>query len=270
MSKAKNHTILNRAGLKVVVQVDDDTAEPSKLVFIAHGMKGTMDQPHIDAFARAFVANGYRVVRFDATHSIGQSDGAFEDVTYDSYIHDLEDVIEWAKKQDWFVSPFVLCGHSMGAQSTTWYAENHPQNVSMLLPMAPTINFDLHTATMTPEYLADWKKSGFQVFTSSKFPGKKFSIPWAYEESLKRYDILPKAGRLAMPILIIVGSEDAPCPPKHQQVFIDRIASSNKTLIIVDGLQHSYLNDKTNQVDEGLKEVETIMTGWIRTTSLVR
>lgn len=261
-----NHEIINRNGLKIAIRVDGDKTESGKLAFVAHGMKGTMDQPHIEAFTRSFVTNDFRVVRFDATHSVGQSDGRFEDVTYDSYVSDLEDVISWARTQSWFTTPFALCGHSMGAQSTSWYAEHHPHEVSLLLPMAPTVNFELHTATMTPAYLEKWQRNGHKTFTSTKYPGKKFQIPWLYEESLKRFDILPKANRLTMPVLIVVGSRDSPCPPHHQKIFMDHIASDDKSLKVVEGLEHSYRDHHTNEVGMGLEEVESIVTEWIRTT----
>jgi len=151
--------IKNRHGLKLVIQVDEP-AEPKHLVFIAHGQGGFIEQVHITAFAEAFLANNYRVVRFDATHAIGASGGDLEDVTYDSYIEDLEDVINWARAQDWFQQPFALCGHSMGAQSTAWYAEHHPEEISLLAPIAPTINFDLWMKTIAPDYVSKWQQLG--------------------------------------------------------------------------------------------------------------
>ena len=115
-------TIKNRHGLKLVIGVDAPK-DPKGLVFIAHGQGGSMAQVHIQAFGQAFFENDYRVVYFDATHSLGESEGDIIDVTYNNYVEDLEDVINWARTQDWYQQPFALCGQSMGAQSTAWYAE---------------------------------------------------------------------------------------------------------------------------------------------------
>jgi len=256
-------TITNRAGLKIVMVIEsqDDTAD--KLAFVAHGQKGSKDQPHIQAFARAFLDNGYIVVRFDATHSVGESEGDLFDVTYDTYISDLEDVIEWARTQDWFKQPFALSGHSMGAQSTAWYAEHHPEEVSLLATMAPVINYELLSSTMDPNEFELYKQRGYKESPSSSRPGVVHKIGWAFQESLKKFDLLPLAHNLTMPVLDIVGSQDEPCPPAHQELLMQKIPGE-KELIVVDGLQHSYRNAKTDQIDDGLAKVETEMTTWVR------
>ena len=259
-------TIINRSGLKLVVQAEGESIS-ERLEFIAHGLKGTRREPHIRAFAEAFLANGYRVVTFDATHSIGESEGDLFDVTYDSYVHDLEDVIEWAKQQAWFVGPFALCGHSMGAQSTAWYAEQHPKDVSLLVAMAPVVNYELYSATYTPEELAEFQSKGYRDTASSQQPGVVHRIGWGNHESVQRYDIIPQAGRLTMPVLDVVGSEDQPCPPSHQRKFIDAVGGTVKGLVVVDGLQHSYRNAATDTVDDGLQKVKQIITEWVGTVS---
>lgn len=256
-------TILNRRGLNVRVQIDGPERS-SKLVFIAHGQGGYLGQIHINAFAESFLANGYKVVRFDATHALGESDGELHDVTYDTYVSDLEDVIEWAKNQVWFVSPFALCGHSMGAQSTTWYAEYHPEEVSLLLPMAPVVNYELHASTMTADFLSDWQQKGYKEMASRSKPGVVKRIGWAVEESLKKFDILPLASKLQMPVFMIVGSEDEPCPPKHQRVFINLVGSQKKELIVLEGLEHSYRDAKTGEYGLGVERVQALMTDWLK------
>ncbi len=255
--------ISNRQKLDLVIEVDEP-AQPKGLVFIAHGLKGTRNQPHIQAFKRAFLANDFRVVRFDATHSVGESDGSLEDVTFDSYVHDLEDVIDWARQQKWFTQPFALCGHSMGAQSTGWYGAAHPEEISMLLPMAPVINFELYSQTHSSTELAEWQQSGTKQLTSSMYPNKILYVKYALIDSLKRYNLLDVADKLTMPLLNIVGSEDQPCRPAHQQLFMEAVKSHQKELKIIDGLEHSYRNAKTDKVDTGLSEVETIVRDWIK------
>lgn len=255
--------IANRSNLKMTVYVDTPS-QPKGLVFIAHGLGGFAKQVHIEAFAQSFLANNYRVVRFDATHALGESEGELAEVTYDTYISDLEDVIAWAKQQDWFTSPFALCGHSMGAQSTTWYAEHNPDDISLLLPMAPTVNYELHSTTMPAEFLKQWQQEGYKEMMSRSMPGVMKRMNWTVQESLKKFDILPLAGNLIMPVLMIVGSQDNPSPPKHQQIFMNLVGSNNKQLTILDGLEHSYRNDVTNLYDEGIENVQAIITTWLK------
>lgn len=66
------------------------------LAFVMHGLGGFKEQPHLQVMAKAFLANGYTVVRFDTTNTFGESDGRYEDATTTNYYEDLEAVIAWA------------------------------------------------------------------------------------------------------------------------------------------------------------------------------
>lgn len=255
--------IRNRNDLKLVILVDS-TDNPEGLVFIAHGQGGFKEQIHIQAFADVFLDNNYRVIRFDATNALGESDGDMLNVTYDSYVQDLEDVIAWAKTQEWFVVPFALCGHSMGAQSTVWYAEQNPDEVSLLASMAPTINFELHEKTMDPHYKEQWQEKGYVEMPSRSKPGMVKRVGWGVNESLKNYDILKGADRLAMPVIDVVGDSDQPCPPSHQEVFIGKVSSEAKTLVIIRSADHSYRNNSTHQYGLELEEVKQALRDFIK------
>jgi len=258
----EKYTIKNRKGLRLAIQIDVPE-QPTRLVFIAHGQKGSLKQKHIQAFTDAFIENGFRVVRFDATHALGESEGDVQAVTYDTYISDLEDVIDWARTQYWFTVPFALCGHSMGAQSTAWYAEQHPEEISLLASMAPTINHDLWSSTRTHEELSTWKNLGYQE-SISRSTGKSVRVGWQVNESLKKFDILAGANRLTMPVLNIVGEFDQPCPLKNQKIFMDAVASPNKTLVMLPGLEHSYRDEATQEYSDNLDKVTKIIDDWLK------
>jgi pimeloyl-ACP methyl ester carboxylesterase len=251
--KTEKTTIKNRRGFKLVIQVDLPD-NPTNSVFIAHGQRGFKEQKHIQAFADAFLENNFRVVRFDATHSLGESEGEVIDVTYDSYIEDLEDVINWAKTQGWFQEPFALCGHSMGAQSVAWYAEYHPKEVNLLAPIAPVVNYDLYIQTLEPEHKKDWQEVGYDEAESKSRPGVITRVGWQVNESLKKYDLLPNANNLIMPILVIVGEFDSPCPVEHQEIFLKAIPGNNKTLIKVAGVDHNFRTLGGEQKNEIVKD----------------
>lgn len=255
--------IKNRHGLKLVIQVDEPDT-PKDLVFIAHGQGGFMRQKHIEAFTEAFLENNFRVVRFDATHSIGESEGDIIDVTYDGYVEDLEDVINWARSQEWFKQPFALCGQSMGAQSTAWYAEQHPEEVKYLAPIAPTVNFDLWVKTMDSKDRMDWEEKGYKVEASRSKPGVAKKIGWGVAESLKKFDLIPNADRLTMPILFLAGEFDQPCPIENQMELYERIPSKNKTFIKIAGAEHSFRNAKTQEYGKEVQEAKAALSSWLR------
>ncbi len=259
----KRTEIKNRHGLKLVIQVDTPD-NPKNLVFIEPGQSGTIDQKHITAFAEAFLKNSFRVVRFDPTKSVGESGGELINVTYDNYVQDLEDVINWARTQAWFQQPFALCGHSMGAQAVAWYAEHHPSEVLLLAPMAPVVNYDLYMTTLDPEEKRQWQEKGYQESRSKSRPGVIKRVGWRSNESLKKYDIVPQASKLTTPVINIVGEKDQPCPVEHQQIFMDAVASPNKKLVTIAGAQHSYRNAKSDEYSNELQEVEQALSAWLR------
>src|SRR5579862_8958087 len=222
--KTERFEIKNRHGLKLVIQVDTPD-DPTNLVFIAHGRGGAMVQVHIQAFGQAFLEHDFRVVFFDSTNSLGQSGGDMLNLTYDTYVADLEDVIGWAKQQSWFQTPFSLCGQSMGAQAVAWYAEHHPEEIEYLAPIAPVVNFELWSKTMSPDYLEKWQKQGFVAEPSRTFPGVIGRTGWGLVESQKMYDLLPLADKLTMPVFFMAGEFDQPCPYENQIILYDKIPS---------------------------------------------
>ena len=127
--------IKNRKDQKVSVVVEQPVKSQG-LAFVAHGLGGNKDQAHIRTMAKAFLDNNYTVVTFDTTNTFGDSDGSYDDATVTNYHEDLEDVIVWAKSQPWYIEPFCLVGHSLGAISVALYAEKYPNLVKGLAPIS--------------------------------------------------------------------------------------------------------------------------------------
>lgn len=253
--------IKNRHGLKLVIQVDTPE-NPKNLVFIAHGQGGHIEQKHIQAFADAFLENDFRVVRFDATHSIGESEGDIKDVTYTGFIEDLEDVINWARTQPWFQQPFALCGHSMGGTSTAWYAEKHPDEILCLAPISTAVNYGLYLPTMDDDFLKNWRRKGYYESPSNSKPGVVKKIGIQVLEDMKQYDLLVSADKLTMPVLLMAGENDQPTPYEHQKMLFNAILGHNKKLLKIANADHNFRGsgDDTKK----LEEVKNIISAWLR------
>lgn len=256
------HTITNRSGLKLVIQVDEPE-NPTGLVFVAHGLKGSRFEPHIQTVSEVFLAHSYRVVRFDATHSVGESDGDIYDVSFDHYYNDLVDVIDWAQGEDWYSEPFGVCGHSMGAQTAAWFAEHHPERISILLPLAPVVNYESYISYM-PDGGREWRQAGY-INLYSKVNDGNVRVGWNAVESVKKYDLLPLAHNLTMPILDIVGSMDTTVPLTAQEKFLERTASDDKSLEVIEGAQHSYRNFESDTYGEEGEALRSILDNWLKT-----
>lgn len=248
-------TIQNRKNQKVVLILEKSENQKG-LAFVMHGLGGFKEQPHIETFAKAFSDAGYTVIRFDTTDTYGESDGNYADATTTNYFEDLEDVISWAKSQPWYQEPFCLSGHSLGGISTALYAEKHPEKVKGLAPISTVVSGKLSLKTFPKEELENWKKTGWREEASESIPGLIKKLKWSHIEDRMKYDLLPEAGKLTMPVLFIVGEKD-----KHlyesKQLFA-AITGNKKELHIIKGAPHTF------RKPEHLAEIKEIFDSWIK------
>ena len=247
--------IKNRDANDICVLVErPETSD--KLAFVMHGLSGYKEQAHIRAMAEAFLDNDYTVVTFDTVHTFGESTGGlFEDATVTNYYADLEDVIKWAEIQDWYLEPFVLCGHSLGGISTALYAEKYPQKVKALAPISTVVSGKLSLETKVDQ-LEEWQKTGIQITMSSDGKREK-RLKWSHMEDRLKYDLVTEAEKLTMPVLLIVGERDVGTPLEHQQILYD-VLPGKKELHIIQGAEHSF-NQATEQ-----QQLKQLVSTWIK------
>lgn len=256
----KKVTIKNRKNQKLVVLVEE-AQHPKGLAIVMHGLSGNKEQPHIKTFAEAFREKNYTVIRFDTTNTFGESDGRYEDATVTNYLSDLEDVITWVKKQPFYVKPFFLAGHSLGSIAIILYSQKHPNTIKGLAPISAVISGKL--SLETPKYKntwRNWKKTGWKEEISKRFsasyPWKIKRLPWAHMEDRLKYNVLLKADKLTMPVLLIVGDKDDSTPYKHQKLLYD-LLPGKKEIHIIKNAPHTFTENKH------LKEIKNIFKNWL-------
>jgi pimeloyl-ACP methyl ester carboxylesterase len=244
--------------VSVVIEGGDDK---KKLAFVMHGLGGSKDQEHIRAMVEAFLENDYKVVSFDATNSFGESDGNYEDSTVTKHTADLEDVISWAEKQNWYVEPFILCGHSMGGMAIAEFAEKHPEKVKALAPISTLVtgelSFEAHR--QNPERLGDpdqWKQAGIRI--SKSYDGtREKRLKWSHMEDRLTHDILKDVHKLMMPVLLAVGSKDDATPLDHHQILFNELPGL-KELHVIEGALHSFYESHERE------ELKKIISKWVK------
>lgn len=247
--------IKNRKGQKIVVLVEL-AEKPKGLVFVMHGLGGFKEQKHIQTFADAFKEKNYSVIRFDTTNSIGESDGKYEDATVTSSYEDLEDVINWAKKQAWYQKPFCMASHSLGSICVALYAENYPEEVKALAPTSTVVSGKLTVEARPKEAIEKWRRTGWLIKESESKPGIIKKTPWSHMEDRLKYDLLERVDKLAMPVLLIVGEKDSGTPPEHQKILFDKLPGK-KEMHIIKGASHTFREKKH------LDEIKQIFLDWL-------
>lgn len=235
--------------------VEAPSGEPKGLAFVMHGLGGYKEQLQIRTAAEAFLENGYAAISFDTTNTFGESDGSYDDATVTNYLEDLEDVIDWAEGQGWFMEPFVLVGHSLGGICTATYAEKRPEKVKGLAPLATVVSGQLSLPRQ--ENLEEWKSLGYKERTSNSRPHMSGRLKWSHMEDRLKYDLIPEANKLTMPVFMMVGTKDEPTPPEDQRVLFDALPGQ-KELHVLKGAEHTF------KKPEHLAELKKNLDAWIK------
>lgn len=248
--------IKNRYNKNIAVVVRKNPNQKG-LAFVMHGLGGFKEQPHIQTFADAFSGNNFTTVLFDATHTFGESEGDYADATTTNYYEDLEDVINWTKNQSWYQEPFWLVGHSLGGISTALYAERYPEKIKALAPTATVVSGKLSREKYEKDELENWEKTGWIIKPSNAVPGRIKKLKWSEMEDRIKYDLLPEAHKLTMPVLLIVGDQDKSTPLEHQKIFFHKLPGK-KELHVIKNSSHTFKGP------EHLEEIKTIFDKWIK------
>jgi len=255
--------IKNRKGLEIV-GVLSKPENPKGLAFTLHGLGGFKEQPHIMVHVNSLLEHNYIVVNFDATNSIGESEGKYEDATMQLHYEDLVDVIAWAKSQTWYQEPFVLVGHSLGGYAVARYAEDYPEEVKAVFPYAAVVAGELSykaTEMFEPEKLKEWKETGWKIEMSNSKPGVIKRLPWSFMEEWLKHDLRPNAGKLVMPVLFIVGDKDKLC--RDQEVLYN-LVPGKKEMHIIPGAPHTFVEP------EHLAQLRSIFDNWLKEIDEIR
>lgn len=253
-------TLQNRRGQNMVGILTKPEGETNGTCVVQHGWSGKKEQTHIMSMQNAFLKNGFQTFNFDTTNSFNESDGEYAQSRLGLHYEDFEDVAKWVQRQDWFVGPLALTGHSMGGYSAARYAENYPDEVEFIAPIAPVVSGALQKERylkFNPEVLAKWETDGVLVKESSTTPGLIKKSPYEAFLEMQDHDLLPNADNLTMPVFLLTGSEDTSVPPEHVQRLFDVIPGDNKTFVVLEGAPHTYVETSH------LQELESKLSSWI-------
>ncbi|MCK9445859.1 lysophospholipase [bacterium] len=225
--------IKNRKVLEMAVVVDEIENQKG-LVFLMHGFLSYKEHPLLLSTAQIFKENNFTTVLFDSTNSLGKSEGRMEDGTTTGYFEDLEDVIDWAKKQKWYDDKFYLVGHSLGGYCVAKYAAQN-ENVKNLILFNPKVLGEIFEKNNDEEMIKEWKEKGLIEWESHSSPGVFKRKGYKYFEDGINHNLLEIAGNIKCPVLILSGDEDEVIPIEQQKELFDRIKSKKEIYIFKNG-----------------------------------
>ena len=231
--------IINRHGLQIFIKLVEPADQPVRgNMYLSHGFRMVHDASHMRALTQAGVRAGYRVVLWDASHSWGRSEGEEADATFYYHHADLEDVIDWSRTQPWYQAKFAVGGHSLGGMVAGTYAAAHPRQVERLILLAPVISGRALRRRVPWVMQYYWRRRG-----AVRLPWLgPVGLSWEFIRSSWSYDLIAEAGRLAMPVILVVAGRDWIIPVRLARRFAKAIGA-NCRLIEVPRAKHGFSSD---------------------------
>lgn len=178
------------------------------LAIVMHGFTGFKDQPQIQAMAQALFDNNFNVIIFDTTNSLWKSGGDMMYATLDQYYQDLQDVISWAKAQDFYNHKLVLAGHSLGAYCSMRYAIDYPQDIIWVVSVSAFVSGKDYYTKQGFDLIKKCEQDWFISYESNSKPGTIKIIPWKFIKSILPYNIIPDLPKIKVSTLFVIWAQD--------------------------------------------------------------
>ena len=242
LNNERNVWLQNNQGQSIYVKIYNESA--NKLAFILHGLASDMNHQVVETAKNAFLDNGYTVVTFDARYSLGESYGNVSNVSLSTFLEDLETVVNWAKKQDFYHEPFAVAGHSLGGAAAILYSHNN-DNISFLIPIAPVTGgqqWENSCMKNMPDFCKQWKEKCYYEYKLNK---KSANIFYTVVEDAKSYNVLELAQNIKAPTLFIIAENDRVIEGKDVQNVADLMEAK---IAKISQSTHNFMTNK-NQND---------------------
>jgi alpha-beta hydrolase superfamily lysophospholipase len=235
---------------------------PQAVVLLQHGW-ADYAQRYVHGGAQlipTLLANGISVYAFDMWGS-GRSPGPRGLTDVDEAVADHLAARKWLEQQPY---PVFLMGHSLGGLVSATSVVRDQRRVAGLILLAPALKYDVGAplravARLGGFLIPTWDVPGpivppagvlmrdreaeLRLHADPMFG--KVRLPWLVagggarvsQENLKLYP------QIEIPVIALHGNEDRATDPSGSIDFINLVASQDKTLVVLQGARHSFLDD---------------------------
>lgn len=248
---------------------------PGAVLLVAHGLADHSGR-YLN-LVNYFVPEGYAVYAFDY-RGHGKSEGrrCYVD-RFSDYLADMETFYDMVRRAIPDAKIFLV-GHSVGGTISTAFAISHQPELAGLVLSAPVLkpgaSITRGQITMARVLSALLPKMGVAGLDASAISQDKNVVtayvndPLVYHgkvcartgteliNTIER-DLPPRIDKLALPVLIMQGSEDRLSNPDGSSMLFQAVASKDKTLKRYSGFYHEIFNEP------GRLQVLKDMDDWI-------
>lgn len=252
MTVIQNHTLQGKHNKPIIADAffkGDGKAKP--VIIFCHGYKGFKDWGAWNLMSKAFISNGFAVVKFNFSHNGGTVAQpidfpdleAFGNNNYTKELDDLETVIDWVSTHTAFTPDFdrnniTLIGHSRGGGIVCIKAAEDAR-IHQVITLAGVADYKKRTAT-TGE-LEQWKKNGVKYVMNGRTKQMMPHYYQFYEDFIQnetRLTIKRAIQDLTIPHLIIHG--DADTSIMVEEAMVQHKWNPNSKLKIIAGANHVF------------------------------
>jgi len=189
----------------------------------------------------------------------GLSEGERGDIkNIRTHLEDINEVVHLIKSK-YMSERLFLLGHSLGGTYSLWYSSEFPETLDGLILAAPEIGYlhkpnpyqilKLFSCAFNPKKkwnAADtWSEElrqseSMKYFLADERCVKEFSFRYVMAlAKISGRNALRFASKIKIPFLILQGDKDELVDPKGTQELYDKVASSDKEIMILEGSDHS-------------------------------
>ena len=251
------------SGLTIFFRSLRPKQKPRAVVIIVPGFNA--HSGYYEWVAEQLVAKDLAVYAVDL-RGRGNSDGErFYVDNFEDYVSDVEAVVKVARSREANL-PFFLLGHSAGGVVSCLYALDHQPGLAGLI-----CESFAHELPAPDFALAVFKGMGYLAPHAHilHLPNERFSrdpqaVEAMNEDPLIAHETQPtrtmaalvraderlkkEFSQIALPVLILHGTDDKNTKPSGSQHFYDHVGSVDKTLKLYEGGFHDLLNDLDKRV----------------------
>jgi putative redox protein len=197
-------------------------------VVLCHGMESTKEGTKHQALAARLGALGYACLRFDFSY-VGESEGAFEDLTISGEVDDLAGVSTDLRRRG--ARDLALVGSSLGGTVALLHAATDP-DVRALVTIAAVSRPLGIVERLGPDVTAAWRRSGYRQEATGR-------LKRDFLDDLSCHDVLAAARALRAATLVAHGDADAVVPVADAYALHAALPEP-KALAITPGCDHRY------------------------------
>lgn len=216
---------MNPSDEKVIAVLHQPAKPTHRAVIVCHGFSGNKDKCYLKDICNALGSAGIAAARIDFSGN-GESEGKFEDMTYQKLTGDLRSLIDLLEQKGY--TSIGLLGHSMGG-STALLAGAADRRVKAIVNIAGPSDPSLERHK---RFVSDY----FEKVYGSRESSAKFL------KSLEGVDVLGAVRSLNAPLLTIHGDDDQIVPIEEGEA-INEAANEPKKMVVLMGKGHRLSED---------------------------